>query len=206
MSHKSQFKWYRAVPPVDPARIPAFQNNWIKTMRQIPSLVGTVPADGMPHDIMTAWIPSNSWGNTKVVLIRGAYSLFVPPTAPIPGMNIVEDITSTQWGTAVLPTPAPFTMTNGNFTTYIERVLIRVDPHILIYDRGDTMLHSFANDFDAIAHVIPVSSAIGPDFDFTIEIPIHIRMTIPITAAGAITTCSWCEAMMEQPVNLGRLP
>lgn len=204
MSVKSRFKWNRA-PNFTPGSGPV---NWVRNstppMRQIAGKISTLTSGGGGNAIFTAFVPANSWGLGKMILIRGIYSLVLPAGPFLFGYSISESMNALHGINQVLPVstfPAP---APGTYTTYIERCYIRDDPNILCFDRGDCMQHNWANKDDNISHVLTMGPVAGP-FNYTQSQQLDLFFQLPVAPLGATITGIWIECLMEQAINLGTL-
>ena len=154
--------------------------------------------------MMTAYVPSNSWGTNKLLLIRGIYQLILPSSGMPGSYDITEFVSITGANSFQLPTSPAFTPFGGTFTTMRYAQLIRIDPAIEILDFGDAMQKNWMNDYDAIEHAFP-QSAIVPPFDYGSQITVSVDANLPSGYTGAQLSCIWCEAFLEQATNLGAL-
>ena len=201
MSSKSAFKFYRAVP----AGSPGYYSYNLKSMRQIPILLGNANAGGGNQSIISAYVPASSWALNKNLLIRGFYLMTIPVGPLPPAYNVTEFINNGQSGPIALPTPGGFPPIAGQFTTWIQRNIVRIDPIQYGCDLGDVMKHNFANTNDTLAHVVTIAATIPP-FDYSIPIQVDLQVNMPPTIPGATIVALWAEAFLEQATNLGKLP
>lgn len=205
MGTLQRFKWQRALP------IPSADGNsgffsWsLKNMRQIPTMAGTVN-DGAPvSPIITANVPAGSWGLGKLLFIRGIYNFAGPPGTAPAFYSAGDSVSTDQSGSFSFPVPGAFPVTGSVYTVYIERLFLRQDPNIWVFDRGDALAHSYFDNCDFQPHLFP-TLAITPPFNYGIPIAVNVELNPAGTWPGASFTCIWSEAFLEQATNLGKLP
>jgi len=205
MGINQRFKWVRAQGSGPAGSSPDFYSYNLKTMRQIPTLAGVATGNATATPIISAFIPASSWGTGKCLIIRGFYKFHIPAAGMPPTYNVTESVQIPNAATIVLPTPPAFIPLPGEYTTWIQRNIVRFDPNMHVTDLGDVMQHNWANLYDSSYHVIPVAPLIAP-FDYSTPIQIDLQVTMPIAPAACTITCLWCEAFLEQATNLGKLP
>jgi len=205
MGTLQRFKWQRALPEAVLGGFSGFYSWTLKPMRQIPVQPFPVNDAGGLQTLFQALMPGNSWGQGKLLFIRGIYN-FSGPGGTAPGVYAATDSVSTdQSASFSFPIPGPFVVTGTVYTVYIERMFLRLDPDIWVFDRGDALRHSYFNNNDWQPHLFP-TLPIAPAFDYTIPMAVNVELTPAGTWPGATFTPIWAEAFVEQATNLGKLP
>ena len=155
-------------------------------------------------DAFTSIIPGGSWANGKALLMRGAYQLIQPGGPAPPSYGISEFFGTSQTNNVVITTPPPFTPAPGIGSTFIERLAVRLDPDILLFDRADCFTHAHANGLSNTQWVAQVG-ALAPPFDYSIVFNVQILFDLSAPYAGLQLIPLWGEAFLEQGTNLGTL-
>lgn len=184
---------------------PSFFSYNLKNMRQIPSGIFSAAAGGGLTPIVSAFIPASSWAINRNLLIRAIYKLEFKAPVPVLPYAITESVTLTGAGTFGLPTPPPFTPVVSVYTTQIQRNFVRIDPNIFVLDMGDCYQHTWANQDDAVQHVLTVPP-VGPPFAYASPIQIDLNVLLPASPGPVTLTALWAEAFLEQGTNLGKIP
>jgi hypothetical protein len=204
MSTLTRFKYIRAIPFADQSHQPGYHRFTQKKMRQIPTTLGTATSPASAVPVISAIVPGGSWGNLKMVLIRGIYQLTFPTGTPVPLYSIEEQTVDSQGGIATFIQAPSFTATAGAFSTFFERRFIRFDPNILVIDEWETFQFGRANLYDGTLHAY-ATDATAPPYDFTQDITLNNIFSLPGSYPSAEITGQWAEAFLEQGINLGTL-
>lgn len=173
-------------------------------MKQLPIALNTINGGDPITALFNTIVPAGSWAQNKAILIRGCYQLVQPALGGPPFYSIGENIGLTGLPSVVLPTGGPFMPAPGTASTYIERVLLRVDPNIIVFDRGAAMQSNYANNLNNTEYVY-VSAFGGPPIDYTVPIGIDLLFDLSTPYPGLVLTPLWGEAFLEQGTNLGTL-
>lgn len=205
MSSKSRFTWIRAIPNVFGTTNPDYYRFNLKNMRQIPTLLGNATSNGINSAMITSFVPANSWGFNKLLMIRGWYQMTVHAPGPGVPVNIREFVTTVAGGAVALPTSPAITPAIGQFTTFIERAVIRIGNFLYAFDYGDVAQFNWANKYNGVQHVIAMLP-VGPPYDFAAAIDIKLEFNIPVLPSVIDMNCVWAESFLEQATNLGKLP
>jgi hypothetical protein len=172
-------------------------------MKQLPTQVFTAVAGGGATSYLTAFVPASSWAQQKCLILRGYYLFTIPAGILPPTYNVSEYIDITGAGAIGLATPGAFIPASGNFSSWVEHKLVRMDPVIAYTNLAEAFAFPWFNNNDNQEHVTNLLPA-GPPYDYASPITISLQANLPGTIPGAFIQCIWAEAFLEQATNLGK--
>ena len=173
-------------------------------MRQLGCAPFNAVAGGGIMPIMTTIVPAGSWGEGKILMIRGYYTIVLPSPVP-PGTGEVWDyITTSQTDPCILNDGLLPDGVSGGQVNWIERCVIRIGGALAMLDRGQCLQFTFGSEWDGLEDVQLIAATVPP-LDFSVAITVSLAMKLDASLTLAAATTQYCEAFLEQGTNLGTL-
>lgn len=209
MSGRSKLKRYRVDQITTPGQEIPFQLFWNQGMRQLPATgISTLLVNGY-QPLCTVPLRANEWAENKMCIVQAHYVLSLQIGTFLAGVTIADavefdsngfiDVTPQAVpaiGTVVVPTSLSYWAT---FFLYRNQTTLFCGMENWVGYQGPS------NTIVPQGTIVPVPIA-APHEDWSLP---H-TLTFGINCVGGpglnIALCSYVRALIESPVNIGRLP
>lgn len=204
MSKITRFKWERALPPAGAPGNPAFTLFSKRPLRQLASTVGIASEGAGYQMVFEAFVPKNSWGYNKLVLVRAVLNRSTTVNSGIIVCNVESQISVSQANAVNIGNASGFFPQINSNTYSREFRFIRIDPYIYMLNSWEQVPGPDLNSPSYVDWATPIA-AIVPPFDYTQEITLQFQASCTGAGSGLQLGGLWCEAFLEQGTNLGAL-